>query len=372
MKLKKVILIFVVLLAVFTCISGCSINSIKRYKTENEYIKKLPSKFNEDESPIICVNDLNLEFIGKSTVNSGFSFDVLSKEPLDENSVKVNIDIQTEYTLLPSETKKIEGKFDKQCCLQYNSFDLKYFNQLKLSDKYDDIVKLKEINTAIDSEYESLIDEMFPSFYHNMFYVQFKTFSENINQDEFFSKVDFIINDKTYTVDIGNVFINNSLPEASKSDYGEYDLLFDSLGRMGVNIEQNENGLITLQDYEMTCKKDIKINKVKLSNNSDSLSIEQASFNFLNDDTIKNQEWKPGEQLSVPAGTKLSANFVIKDTKFINKPNYAVNIYIVIEYEVDGKVYLAQTQALCESKQESQTLYAMYKDKIEMASCFKD
>ena len=71
MKIKKTvfsIVICITILLVSILAVGCSKknkeeNVGKTEETDKTYIKKLPSQFNEGDSPIICVNKLNLEIL---------------------------------------------------------------------------------------------------------------------------------------------------------------------------------------------------------------------------------------------------------------------------------------------------------------------
>ena len=119
-------------------------------------------------------------------------------------------------------------------------------------------------------------------------------------------------------------------------------------------------------------KKNVKIKNFKLDNKLNKLSIEEANINIQSDDETINQQWKPGQEVSIPAGAKVSLDIKIKDEDYVKQLAYAVNIYLILEYEDNGKNYIARNSILCESSFESQILYAMYKDKVDMNSYFMD
>ena len=124
---------------------------------------------------------------------------------------------------------------------------------------------------------------------------------------------------------------------------------------------------------EAVTDKAVKIKDIKLMNSTDSMTIENVEMNIISDDMTINQSWEPGGEYLIPKDSCINFDFKVKDQDFQNKQNYAVNIYLVIEYEVDGEDYITSTlQTICESRYDSQTLYAIYKDGINMASYFND
>lgn len=220
---------------------------------------------------------------------------------------------------------------------------------------------------------KSLTDkDAFPSFYDNSFNVQFDLDKNNRLVNESFSSADITIDGKTYTIDVGKVFFNNEYQSPAIEEYGDYDLIFKTYGRMNYNSDQNKEGSISLSGFKMEAKKDIKIKNVKLMNSSKSLSLEQVDVNLVSEDETINQEWESGKDLCLPADSESLVDFTIKDSDFMKEQAYSVDLYMVIEYEVDGHIYRAETQALCESQYDSQTLYAMYKDHIDMRSLYND
>lgn len=375
-KVTKVMLSGLVLV-MCTCFVGCSNNESKEEKTNSDfqYMNKLPSPFTEDDAPVICVNKLNLEIIDGVTMDTGFTFHVLTKSPLDDNSLQMDIDIDTKYELIRSDPIECSGKFEDYICLQYNNMDWNYLKELELranSEGASNVPGYEKMIKDIDTEYEKLNKDAFPHFYDNEFYCQFDPSKENMNKNESFSTINLTINGESYTVDIGNVYFNYTKKYPQSSEFGDYDLQFDEIGRADYGISYNKDGIIGLDDYEMTANKDVKIKNIKIVNQSDEFSLDEVNFTITSDDIVMDQQWKKGEEIAIPAGSDIFVDFKIKDTEFISQPNYAVNVYLILEYEVDGAEYIADTQACCNTRYDSNMLYAMYKDKIDMISYFND
>lgn len=351
-KAKK--LLSFVLISCFVCITaaGCSGNDAnntdKNNETTKEYLKILPSAFTNDY--IVCTNKMDLEIEKGSTAVPSFSFNVLSKEPLAEGDVSVNIDTDIPYEVIYNETTEHKGKFDEYICIQYNKAN---------SESID--------KSVIDSEYASLSDEQFPQFYNNQYTVQFDI--NAINGGEEINEIEVIIGDFSVKEDIGTIsFINY---RSEKENVGDFDLSFNSAGIAWVNIAGNADGLISLPPQDATVNKDIVIKDIYLLNESDTLSVNKVDIDLVSDDTSINQEWKKGEDFEIQKGTKATFNFEIKDAKLAENLNYAVNLYILIEYEADGEMYVTSNQVLCETRYDSQLLYAMYKDNIDFKSYFE-
>ncbi len=367
MMIAKKFLSFV-LAACFLCITaaGCSDNSESGVNgndnSTKEYFKILPSAFTDDY--IVCINKMDLEIEKSSTMMPNFNFYVLSKEPLAEGDVSVNIDTDIPYKVFYSETTEYEGKFADYICLQYNNMD---WNKLKEIENTSDEEEFLAYKSKIDSEYESLSDKQFPQFYDNKYTVQFDI--EAIHAAEKINEIEVIIKDFSTIVDIGN--INFLDYRSEKENVGDYDLSFNSAGCAGVNIAGNTDGLITVPPQGATVKKDIKIKNIYLLNESDTLSINKVDIDLMSEDANINQEWKKGEDFEIEKGTDVTFNFEIKDTKLAENQNYAVNIYILIEYEADGEMYVTSNQVLCETRFDGQTLYAMYKDNIDFRPYFE-
>lgn len=351
------------------CLSatGCSNNDDSKEKDKDkennsstsEYFKILPSEFTDEY--IICTNNMDLEDAKDWTMVSDFKFNVLSKEPLTDSDVSVDIDTNVPYYIIYNETVEAKGKFPDYVCLQYNNMDWKEYDKLKLDPNDNAFL---ELTSKIAEEYDSLTDEQFPQFYDNTYTVRFVP--DKINAGEKIDKMEVTVKEKKYNVDLGNIqFVD--YPEIN---VGEHDFYFNSAGCAGVNIAGGKDGIISIPPRNATVNKDIKIKDIRLANKSDTISVNSVDIDLISDDATINQEWKKGVDFEIDKGTELTFNFEIKDTKFAENPNYAVNIYILVEYEADGKTYVASTQALCESRFDSHMLYAMYKDNIDFSSYF--
>lgn len=333
-------------------VSGCAKNGssspLEQTDGTKEYLKILPSNFTDGY--IVCTNKMDLEIEKGSTTTPAFSFNVLSKEPLSDGDVSVNIDTDIPYDVIYNETTEQKGKFEEYICLQYNKANAENID-----------------NSVIDSEYASLSDKQFPQFYNNQYTVQFDI--NAINGGEEINEIEVIIGDFSVKEDIGTIsFINY---RSQKENVGDFDLSFNSAGIAGVNIAGYAGGIISVPPQDAAVNNDVIIKDIYLLNESDTLSVNKVDIDLVSDDTRINQEWKKGEDFEIQKGTKATFNFETKDTKFKKNLNYAVNLYIIVEYEADGEMYVTSNQVLCETRYDSQLLYAMYKDNIDFKSYFE-
>lgn len=360
MKVKKCLILMLAVGCLCLSAIGCSNNNDSKVKENNsstiessvsynsnsaEYFKILPSELTDEY--IIFVNNMNTEIAKDWTMAPYFTFNILSKEPLTEGDVSVNIDTNTLYDVIYSHTVEAKEKFADYICCLYNNIDLS-----KMSD------------SKIAEEYNSLTDEQFPQFYNNTYTVNFNT--NFINQSETINKMEVTVKGKIYNVDIGNI----QFVEYPERNVGEHNLAFNSIGCAGKLPRSNKDGIISVPPRDATVNKDIKIKDIRLANKSNTISINKVDIDLTSDDKTVSQEWKNGTDLEIKKGTDLTFHFEIKDTKFAENPNYAVNIYILVEYEADGKTYVASTQASQKSEFDNQTLYAMYKDNIDFSPYF--
>lgn len=328
----------------------------------SEIYKLLPSSLGDEY--IICVNELNLEIEKGYTMTSAFRLHILSKQPLSDGDVEVDLGDFGECELSFAESIKQEGKFDEHICLQYNGADWK---KLKEAEGVTDDEELLEYRVKVDEEYQGLSDELFPDFYDNSYVVNIDT--DTLNPGSKVNEMEVIINGDSSTVDIGTISCIEKRSE--RSNFGEYDLLFNSFGSWGVNIGGRSDGLMTLPPQVAEVNEDIVIKDIRLLTDSDTLSIENVSIDLTSDDLNINQRWKKGEDFEIEKGCEATFNYELKDTKLAENLNYSVNIYILIEYESGGETYVADNQVLCETRYNSQMMYAMYKDNVDFSSYFE-
>ncbi len=324
-----------------------------------EYFKVLPGKLKDDY--VICPNKANLEISKDCTMQSVYSFDIISTESLEDSDIKVEIDTNIPYYLILKDSVESKEKFERNVCLQYNDFDWKKYNDLMSNSEQKEYL---EIDNKINEEYDSLTDDQFPHFYEKRCSVQFDI--DDLVGEPIINEMKVNVKDKSYNIDVGEIKFSENLTE--KGDYGEYDLLFNSAGIIGYDLGISKDGIISLPPREAEIKNDIKIKDIRLNNRSETISVDTVSIDIEDEDASYNQVWKKGKDLELSKGSKATFNFAIKDTAFEKTLNYAVNIYIVIEYESGGKNYIAEVQADCEGTLNSHILYAIYNDNIDFGS----
>lgn len=337
-------------------------NGEKSTSDTSEIYKIMPSALGDEY--IICVNELDLEIEKDYTMYPGFGLHILSKQPLSDGDVEVDLGNFASCELSFNESIEQKGKFNEEICLQYNDADWK---KLKTAEDGTDDEELLEYWVKTDEEYAALSDELFPHFYDNSYavYIDMNTINPGSEIDE----MEVIINGDSTTVDIGTISFLEYRSE--RDNVGDYDLLFNSVGSMGVNIGGRSDGLMTLPPQVAEVNEDVVIKDIYLLTNSDTLSIENVSIDLTSDDLNINQKWKKGEDFEIEKGCEATFNYELKDTKFAENLNYSVNIYILIEYESGGETYVADNQVLCETRYNSQMMYAMYKDNIDFSSYYE-
>lgn len=368
-KVRLLLLLSLTMLVLQSCGDKENDKTIEEKDAAIKYFANLPSEYSSEEEPVICINTLNLDNYSDKTMRTGFLFDVLSIDELTDKDVKVNIDVETPYTLIHQSSEKIKGKFSDYICLNYNDMDWKKLKNLELDMSEEGQAELAEIKEDIETEYVMIDEKEFPEFYDNKFFVQFDIACE-LEMNEQFEKIEVIVGEKSYDIDIGYVGLNYSHEDFAVEDYGEYDLYFTSVGRIGYNILQSQEGIISLYGFEALTEKDLKIKNVYLMDTHGSKEIQDVEINIISEDITINRKWEPNKDIDITKGSKLSFDFKIKDEEFAKVQSYATNIYIIVEYEVDGKKYINSVQSLCESRYDGQTLYAMFKDGVDMSEYY--
>lgn len=371
-RIKRIELVILLSLTVFilqACDNSAGSETVEENKDLAKYFAKLPSGYDAGDEPIICINKLNVENYSGKTLRPGFLINILSGDELTEKDVKINIHVNTPYVLIHQSSEKVEGKFDDYVCLNYNNTDWAKLKELELDISEEGQEELGKIKESINNEYESIDEDGFPKFYNNEFFVQFDMTGDFVENEDF-GLVQVVIGEDSYDIDVGHVGLNYSYESPSSAEYGEHVLLFTGVGRIGYNILQNKEGIIDLYGYEAAANKDIKIKNLRLMNAPSSMKIDNAEINIVSEDITINRKWESGKDIDVTKGSKLYFDFIIKDEEFAKVQNYATNIYVLVEYEIDGKRYVSGVQALCESRYDGQTLYAMYKDGIDMSEYY--
>ncbi|MCR5607713.1 MAG: hypothetical protein K6G26_01455, partial [Lachnospiraceae bacterium] len=190
--------------------SGCSKNSIAC----NKYIKTLPSDM--DDEIILYTNEQNQDFIRDFSPYNAVEVDVISKEPLNKGDVVLIDSPDYEAELMePICSDEITGKFNRDLCLCYNNFNWKSYKKAMDTNNSGNYI---EMESAIYNEYDRLKDSMFPTFYHTKYTVQFKLDKKKWKINE----LNFEVKGKKYTVDIGEIRVNEIEDEYDFEDFGYY------------------------------------------------------------------------------------------------------------------------------------------------------
>lgn len=328
--------------------------------SDGKYFKNLPSKLEDDEY-IICTYPSNQEIYKELTMNAGFVFHILSTKELKQDDVKVTIDCKNKYTVFYNEPEECKEKFDRNVCLLYNDTDWDKLKRLQMSDDKKDKEEFIKIDNDMNDEYSTLKDDQFPEYYDNEYRIQFEINDEFVNEE--INSMTLNIKGKEYTLDIGRLIFYDSYESAD--DAVSDVCYFSEYGIFNYDIYYNKNGEIELSLCELSADKDVVIKDIKILNKDKSMSLKEVNFESDVDGVSLNQVWKKGNDIPVKGGETLTMNFIVQDKNFCEKECYGVNMYIDVEYELDGKIYTASNQAICHTKYDNEMLYAMFKDGVD-------
>lgn len=354
------ILSLCVLIGVFT--TGCS---KKEHKDELKYFKVMPSQL-EDGEYVICSNELNIVMDKNLTMIRSFVFRIISKEPLVDGDVEVKFDkLSASYNIEPLSCAYFEDPFSKNVLLTYNDFDWESYYKLKWSSTEEDKNKYFEIQNEIQDEYEKISGDSIVKMYITECRINFNMDDVSKDEDDIIDKMIVVIKGKEYSVDLGKLVLKYG---EDKSEYGpdpEYNLILKSGGRYGVNFGGGKDAEVYIPSYDADTKKEIVIKDVRLIHSDDKKSVESVGFSVEGDNSIS-QKWTSGDEIVIPAESKVSISPNINDVNLIDKLHYSTNVYFEIIYEVDGHLYSVRNQVIGETRYFIDEFYASFKDNVDM------
>ena len=293
MKNKIVCISLISLATILGCAVGCSKDnnsedtkknndshiSDEKEKESKDYFSQLPSSI-EDGEYVLCVNENNQEILKDITMNASIVFHVLSKEELNADDVNVEIETSNQFDLLKCESLFVNEKFDKNICMLYNDIDWELLRRLQMSSDSSKQEEFTKISNEIDSQYDSLNDEMFPKFYDNCFKVQFNV-TDSFKSEEI-NEMKVTVKGKEYNLNIGKmIFVDNY-----EEDVVSNVLNFLGIGIMDYNFKPNKEGEILLPGGEIEAADNVTIKDIRLMNNDKNIDIDEVSFEYEVDDNI--------------------------------------------------------------------------------------
>ena len=372
MKKRILIIVATCLVAVSGCMTGCSKdnnsentkNSDDSNKNEenkngtddnflNEYdafFTKFPSEIKNGEF-VICANENNQEIIEGISGDPSFTFHIFSAKELNKSDVRIVMDTKNDYKVQKSESVLINEKCNENLCLLYNDLDLRIINNSRVGYK-------------IDSEYESLTDDMFPDYYDSCFTVNFdisrKFFEEEINN------IKVIIKGREYDVNIGKLeFRKNDLESYASSDVFMFDNWVKDDEYSSVGKECKFSWLKSIN-----AKDDITIKEIRLLNTDENISLEETRFNYTSDEKIDMEPliWEKGKDIKISGDERIDVQFIGKDENLNDKINYAADYMFEIIYEYKGEMYSTHTQTTLSTDFCSQLTYGLLKDGLDISN----
>ena len=359
-RLFGIIMTLCLLIGAFA--TGCS---NKKQKEELKYFKVMPSQL-EDGEYVICSNELNIVMDKNLTMIRDFVFRIIGKEPLVDGDVEVKFDkISAPYNVAPLNSAYFEDPFSEKVLLTYNNFDWEVYQELESSGKEEDRNKYFEIQNNIHNEYEKISNDSIVKMYITECRINFNMDNVSKNEDDIIDKMTVVIKGKEYSVELGKLVL---MYDEDKSEYGhdpEYNLILKSGGRYGVNFGGGKEAEVYIPDYDAETKKEIIIKDVRLIHSDDKKSVESVGFSVKGDNSIS-QKWTSGDEIIIPAGSKVSISPNINDRNLIDKLHYSTNVYFEIIYEVEGKLYSVRNQVIGETRYFIDEFYASFKDNVDM------
>lgn len=354
------ILSLCVLISAF--VTGCSNN---KQKEEMKYFKVMPSQLEEGEY-VICSNELNIVMDKNLTLMRGFSFRIISKEPLVDGDVEVKFNnLSATYNMSPLNSEYSDQLFSKKVLLSYNNFDWEAHHKLEWGGTEEDRNKYFEIENEIQEEYEKISDDSIVKMYITECRININMDDVSKDEDDIIDKMTVIIKGKEYSVDLGKLVLKYG---EDKSEYGpdpEYNLILKSGGRYGVNFGSGKDAEVYIPSYDAETKKEIVIKDVRLIHSDDKKSVESVGFSVEGDNSIS-QKWTSGDEIVIPAESRVSISPNINDMNLIDKLHYSTNVYFEIIYEVDGHLYKVRNQVIGETRYPAEEFYASFKDNVDM------
>ena len=362
--MRRKVLLFTFLVIMVLCL-GCGKKNEKNNNESNNIdlnkkakvtdIKMDSSKMKDDF--VFMSENYNIVLAsGEGGDTNFFDFYMISKEKIDENKIIGKLD-----TTIPHNVY-FEEQTDKMIKLNtfqsYNDMD---WNELYKLSKEKDTKQYDDYKNMFEKEYDAL-NSTCDFYYYN---IHINIDLQKVMEDTNITQLKVQYNGKEFVVPI-NVKVYKELPGTIKSKY-EFEIETD--GDSGEEIiYPNKDGIININNLNITADKDIKITDIKLSE-SENIEIKDIDISILGDNAIQ-QKWSGAMDIS--KGTEIKIGLSVIDNNFKSKLAYETKIHPIITYEYNGVEKTCIFECTYRTIVPADEAYAQYVDGIDIVSYYTD
>lgn len=337
-----------------------------------------PSKLESGEV-LIPVQDLHITFYESMSPGRFFTFNIVTAEPLDMEGATASIDIETPYKLFLSvEGEEDEGngevkEFPYYVFQNYQDVDWKEMYRLFEIDQelYQKENKnyqpYKDYQDEHVDAYQAMSASAIPKVYYYNALINFDM-SAGMDKNETINEITLTLNGREYVTDVGEITLDYTTPtEANESE----SMSMDSLAAFDMNLNPNDKGKIKINHaFGFTCDEETVIKGFDIIGVG--AEVEWASMQIENGGSVMDIEWTAGKEITIPKGSSVSANLVIKDPVMIGKIWYSTAYHIKMNYEVGGEAYGSIYQALFRFRSDAYSVLADMKDGVDFKPYYYD
>lgn len=339
---------------------------------------KYPSKLESGEV-LIPTGDFHITFYESMSPGRFFAFNIVTAEPLDMEGASASIDIETPYKFFISAeggedegSEKVE-EFPYYVFQNYQEVDWKEMYRLFEMDQelYQKENKIYQPYHDYRDEYTEAYQAMSametPEIYCYKATVNFDM-SSGLDKNETINEITLTLNGREYVVDVGEIKLNYTTPTELN---GSESVSMDSLAAFDMNLNPNDKGKIKINHaFGFTFDEETVIKGFDIIGGG--AEVEWASLQIENGGSVMDIEWTAGKEITIPKGSSVSANLVIKDPVMIGKIWYSTAYHIKMNYEVGGEAYGSIYQALFRFRCDAYSVLAAMKDGVDFKPYYYD
>lgn len=351
MNLKKITILIVMLASV------CLLCSCEQSEKTSQGDTKIPSGLDR----VYCtLKNANYTFYNDLTCARMVTFNLLSPNKLDEEDVKINIDTEMDFSYSMEEVKNEE--FPYVVFQSYNGVDWEKMKKLYVS------YETEEYNKYSDSwlvDYEKIDKSSIPEVYNYVVTIGFEL--KESMKDEEINKIEIVCNGKPKTYDIGSI----KLKENSKVKIKAKGISMDTIAVSDYRICPDDEGKLPLSDqFIFTVEENITLKKIETVLEND--TIQDISLDVENNGNSINQKWDGKSDFPIKKDSKVVIYGNIIDENYKNSDLYSTIKYIMITYELNGKIYSEKMEYSYVTELNKYEYVAMLHDGVNISSYYYD
>lgn len=345
------------------------------------------------------------------------SFYIFSKNPLDLDSIHVDVPIQHPYTVSVKE-KVMEGivlpdddssgyrntrfPYELYQCYQGKDFqkmaelkwDLEYWRAMNISQYHwleDELITQDQANainaqyyTALDAfesyrdaeleAYTSLKKEDIPQFYVYFVMIHFGLANIDHIPDETFTEIDVTIGGQVYKQQVGRITLKSgNLAVFDQRDwYNNGENVDDGIIGSGNYPLPYNDGIHTINTY-FHIKADCYKTLTNLVLDSPAHQLEAVWIEIMPEGgSWHTYKWDLSEPFELYPGDDVIINVTYRDDCLADYLGYRTKLYGYLEYESDGKTWYKIAECSVDCTMNLYVLYALIFDGIDMESYYWD